>query len=163
MENKFTDTEIMKALGWLERIERDTDVSEWAESIRIILDDYNRQKAEIERLNFELAGMRGAANSYKIHYDNAKAEIERLKEELDGETVENMRLGHENEALQSSVHQLSSFISCAREQTIKEFAERLKEKLPLSLHYKISTNKILVAIHRAIDNLVKEITKGDAE
>lgn len=35
--------------------------------------------AEIERLNTELVGMRGAANSYKMHYDNAKAEIERLK------------------------------------------------------------------------------------
>lgn len=47
----------------------------------------NRQKAEIERLNFDLQLMRGAANSFKMHYNNAKAEgikefAERLKDEL---------------------------------------------------------------------------------
>lgn len=44
-----------------------------------IFDLINRQKAEIERLNVELVGMRGACESYKIHYDNAQAEIERLE------------------------------------------------------------------------------------
>ena len=34
----------------------------------------NRQRAEIERLTVDLDAMRGAANSYKMHYDNAKAE-----------------------------------------------------------------------------------------
>ena len=50
----MTDKEIIKALGWLERLKRDTDVSGWAESIEIILNKYNRQKAEIERLEKEL-------------------------------------------------------------------------------------------------------------
>ena len=45
----------------------------------------NRQKAEIERLKFDLQIMRGAANSFKMHYNTAKAEgikefAERLKE-----------------------------------------------------------------------------------
>ena len=35
-------------------------------------------KHEIERLNVELVGMRGACESYKMHYDNAQAEIKRL-------------------------------------------------------------------------------------
>ena len=39
----------------------------------------NRLKAENENLNVELVGMRGACESYKIHYDNAQAEIERLR------------------------------------------------------------------------------------
>ena len=43
------------------------------------LDLINRQKAEIERLNVELVGMRGACESYKMHYDNAQAEIKNLK------------------------------------------------------------------------------------
>lgn len=46
----MTDNDIKKALEWLERLKRDTDVSEWAESLKIILNEYNRQKAEIERL-----------------------------------------------------------------------------------------------------------------
>lgn len=104
MENKFTDSEIMKALGWLERIERDTDVSEWAESIRIILDDYNRQKAEIEK----------------------------LKEQLDGETVKNMRLGHEVERLNAvseicgDCHkQYAEKIERAKSEARKELADNI--------------------------------------
>lgn len=41
---------------------------------------YNKKlkerQAEIEELNVELVGMRGACNSYKMHYDNAQTEIE---------------------------------------------------------------------------------------
>lgn len=42
--------------------------------------------AEVERLNVELKAMRGAANSYKLHYGNLKSEIirefaDRLKTE----------------------------------------------------------------------------------
>lgn len=42
-----------------------------------------KQDAEIEKLNVELVGMRGACESYKIHYDNAQAEIESLKKQLE--------------------------------------------------------------------------------
>lgn len=34
-------------------------------------------KSEVERLTVELDAMRGAANSYKIHYENAKIEVAR--------------------------------------------------------------------------------------
>ena len=37
-------------------------------------DEYQNQKAEIERLTIEYAGFRGAANSLKMHYNNARAE-----------------------------------------------------------------------------------------
>ena len=43
----MTDNEIIKALGWLERLKRDTDVSEWAESIEIILNEYNRKRQRL--------------------------------------------------------------------------------------------------------------------
>ena len=46
-----------------------------------ILDLINRQKAEIERLEVELDAMRGAANSYKMHFDKAIKElVDKLKE-----------------------------------------------------------------------------------
>ena len=37
-------------------------------------------KSEVERLTVELDAMRGAANTYKMHYENAMKEIERLKD-----------------------------------------------------------------------------------
>lgn len=40
-----------------------------------VLDLINRKDAEIERLTTELVGMRGAANSYKMHYEKRKAEV----------------------------------------------------------------------------------------
>jgi hypothetical protein len=82
----MTDKEIKKALEccidnqhcWLCVLrDRENDCYELEKSA---LDLINRQQAEIERLNVELVGMRGACNSYKVHYDKAKAEIERLRE-----------------------------------------------------------------------------------
>lgn len=47
-------------------------------------------KSEVERLSVELEAMRGAANSYKMHYEKAKSEVAReiideLLEALQGE------------------------------------------------------------------------------
>ena len=41
-------------------------------------------KSEVERLTVELDAMRGAANTYKMHYENARKEIERLKDNNTG-------------------------------------------------------------------------------
>lgn len=85
---EMADNEVVKALGWLERLKRDTDVSEWAESIEIILNEYNRQKAEIERLSIESATLvtqlKGAYE--QIHKLNmAKSEaIKEFAERLKG-------------------------------------------------------------------------------
>jgi chromosome segregation ATPase len=49
------------------------------EDIKASSNQVIEQQTEIEKLNVELVGMRGACNSYKMHYDNAKAEIERLE------------------------------------------------------------------------------------
>ena len=38
------------------------------------LDLIERQQAEIDRLNIDLKAMRGAANSYKAHYEELKSE-----------------------------------------------------------------------------------------
>lgn len=83
----MTDTEIIKALECCTTkgakcsdcpAFKKVDHSDCKKYFRGAIDLINRQQAEIERLNVELVGMRGACNSYKMHYDNAKAEIERL-------------------------------------------------------------------------------------
>ena len=52
--------------------------------MRDVLELIKRQQAEIERLNVELVGMRGACESYKMHYDAALKKIKTLEYELDG-------------------------------------------------------------------------------
>ena len=62
-------------------VERNKDGGVYLPDLVVVIDS---QQAEIERLNVELVGMRGACNSYKMHYENAKAEIERLQNESIG-------------------------------------------------------------------------------
>ena len=80
----MTDNEIKKALEWLERLKRDTDVSEWAESLKKILNEYNHQKAEIERLKKNIDGLNiFTKNHIKVIRLQAIKELEkRLKEKL---------------------------------------------------------------------------------
>lgn len=86
----MTDNEIIKALDCCsygsefkcqECPANDCSLSCDSKLAKKALDLINRQNAEIEKLNVELVGMRGACESYKIHYDNAQAEIERLQKE----------------------------------------------------------------------------------
>ena len=86
MENKFTDNEIMKALEYCckitnceEKCDRKNDCI--LLHMHEIIDLISRKNEEIENLNIELQAMRGAANSYKMHYDNAQAELGRLQKE----------------------------------------------------------------------------------
>ena len=97
---KFTDEQIIRCLnecyGKEYIVARIVDRGEEAfASLALIIDIINRQKAEIESLNAvhadmteslrlaaeankdmsaELKGMRGAANSYKMHYEEARSE-----------------------------------------------------------------------------------------
>ena len=80
-DNKLTDEQIIKFVEHAMYSAKGEDGFKeihW-EHFKDILDLINRQKAEIEKLNVDLVGMRGACESYKIHYDNAQAEIERLQ------------------------------------------------------------------------------------
>lgn len=61
------------------------------------------QQAEIDRLNIELKAMRGAANSYKAHYEDLKSEnLETIK-----------------------------ILKTAKSEAVREFAENLKRKSEL--------------------------------
>ena len=101
------------------------------------------KNAEIERLNVELVGMRGACESYKRHYDNAKAEIEKWKRDAN---LTNFVIG-EN---------IQWHIDKAKSEAIKEFVERLKEKLQWDVEF---DNKLV--FESDIDNLVKEMEGED--
>lgn len=128
----MTDNEIIKAMEWLERLKRDTDVSEWAESLKIILNEYNRQKAEIERLqtNEQIA---------TAVISESSAEIEELQRTI-------TELQHKNKELKT-----------AKSEAIKEFAERLTDKADL---IKVNPFDSKWAISQDnIDNLVKEMTE----
>ena len=121
----------------------------YSKPYRDVLDLINRQKAEIdilirkketlrdevyelqaenEKLKTELVGMRGAANSYKMHYDNAQAEIKKLEF--------------------SNEHWNDYEVKC---RAITEFAERLKEE---KFTHKNFGELVYV---EGIDNLVKEM------
>ena len=139
----MTDNEIIKALEWHLNNENHCDdcplltlkntttycVDELLKSALALI---NRQKAEIENLNVELVGMRGACESYKIHYDNAQAEIERLKIEYDIMRFTTAK----------------RWVKEAKIEAIKEFAERVKQEINFPL-----------AVWRVFDNLVKEMTE----
>lgn len=70
-----------------------------AETINTIYNLINRQQAEIDRLSIDLKAMRGAANSYKAHYEDLKSEnLETIK-----------------------------ILKTAKSEAVREFAEKLKE------------------------------------
>ena len=86
----MTDKDIIKALEseihLAEYVDSDYCSNVNLEIIKSALDLINRQQTEIERLKIENQSLRGAANSYKLHYNEARAEavkelIERLTKE----------------------------------------------------------------------------------
>lgn len=120
MENKFTDDEIMKALeccksqecGECSRLCNDFPDSHECkvDLMEKVYSLINCQKAEIERLNVELVGMRGACESYKMHYDNAKAEIAELQRRL-----------------QEGIDLSDTVLKIVKSEARKEFAELIKQ------------------------------------
>lgn len=127
-----------------------------------------QQKAEIEKLNVDLVGMRGAANSYKMHYEKAQAEIDKYQHIE--KTVKDFWSGLKElsafkDLQEPTLTELLEYIEQTNAEAIKEFAERLKEKMTLdggSLshgHFKWGKFR-----DYEIDNLVKEMVgKGDAK
>lgn len=109
-----------------------SSAKQWEEIAKDLLISKEKQQAEIEKLNVELVGMRGACNSYKMHYDNAKAEIERL-----------------NNNISAMVTTLSNSAKETRVEAIKEFAGVLRQQ---------AFDRLYVSIDE-IDNLVKEMTE----
>lgn len=81
-DHKYTDEQIIKACECCANADC-LNCPRWSEEwtsgmcndfLLSVRDLINRQRAEIQRLTVELDAMRGAANSYKMNYENAKAE-----------------------------------------------------------------------------------------
>ena len=154
-DHKFTDDEIIKAYELcftpkgtsytcakcpfhkivLCKIERD----------RAALDLLHRQKAKIKRLQSTLE--REIYNGVKAdeEIEHLKAEVERLE----GDLIEE-RTRRENAV--NAYHE-------AKAKSIKEFAERLKEKIFKPCYFV----KQIALIWEDIDELVKEMTEGNNE
>lgn len=110
---------------------------------RDALDLINRQQKELEELNVELVGIRGACNSYKMHYDNAQTEIENArvsvksykgKYESAVKTAKELQtlvdeLRHEREVLLEDIHHSADQIN----EQIEEI-ERLNIRLRKERH-----------------------------
>ena len=134
------------------------------------------QKAEIERLNVELVGMRGAANSYKMHYDKSQAENKELWEERNRiyeslkETkadLEEYRKGYtdaqaEIERLQNTLDDVldrepvlvERSEKYAKAEAINEFAEEFEKRC-------ISGGIYPAFVKRQLNDVKKEMTEND--
>ena len=127
---------------------------------KLSLDLINRQKAEIEaliagqetlqkyrdeeinRLEIELKATSGAALSYK-------AEIERLQNDLS--------------TWKDIAHRETSYVSIAKAEAVKEFAERLKNYyIKNKIYDKPNAHTLIGFLFCQIDNLVKEMA-GESE
>lgn len=113
-----------------------------------IIDLIKRQRSEIEKLNIDLDAMRCAANSFKMHYDEAKSEaVWDIATEYDAY----------KEAVEVALVE-------TRAEAIKEFAERLEEKVSscvmLQNGQEIPETKSYTISALCIDELVKEMTEN---
>ena len=144
----MTDKEIIKALECCADIYYCTDCpcKEFCNDLgklqKNALNLINRQQAEIERLTTlsELGKMR--ANDYRVMRDRAlkaEAEIERLQIRL--------------RKVRNQFTDLGKMYSEIRAEAIKEFAERLKEKIEL--------NFSIVDVYDCINNLAEEMVGED--
>lgn len=124
----------------------------------------------IKELTIELDAMRGAANSYKMHNERLTEENERLEKENDdlvSEKViyiqEKVTLKDENERLKNicnsyalqygTARDKEVFLKKEREDTVREFAERLKAEAYVPKPYGMSK----VVDVGTIDRIAKEI------
>lgn len=129
---------------------------------------YFEQKAEIERLTnkleqreemmanlgVELTTMRGAANSYKMHYEKAQAEIEKLQKHNEM-VLENCRIFNKGVEEATNKRFLEA-IDVVKTEAIKEFAERLKNEFVQEIRV-YNGYASVKGISKNIDNLVKEM------
>lgn len=137
--SKMTDKEIIKALECHADENNSCNICTYNSEgcslklCRDALDLINRQQAEIEKLNVELVGMRGACNSYKMHYDNAIVENEELR------------------AINESLKRDRPFIKA---EAIKELEAKIHEKLHEA---EMHGNFEPVVTREMFDSVVKEM------
>lgn len=133
------------------------------EEAQRLLDIINRQRAKLEALQMDNAQLQSDIVNANMNADHALAEIERLKKEI--ENLESMQeispeAKHFVDTKADKVISLLNEVIKSQEQikaeAVKEFAERLKVKVGSVPQYHFN----LLQVKEDIDNLVKEMTRG---
>jgi hypothetical protein len=110
-DHKFTDEEnILLLLKWSDDLYANTKLT--PEEAKTLLTLINRQKAQIDELKVELDAMRGAANSYKMHYEETERKYKIAVAERE-----------------ANVEGFIETLKTIKSEAIKEFAWRLKNRL----------------------------------
>ena len=138
----------------------------YLEAVKVIEDEYNRQKETIEQLKtalFKCGEDAVEIENYKKIAEHQQSlsmdrffEIQRLKEEIVKLEAETDRLNYllQCYALEhGTAVDKERFLKPARAEAVKEFAERLKKGAVLD-------DDLLWVTDVDIDNLVKEFTEG---
>ena len=86
-------------------------------------------RAEYEALQIELDAMRGAANSYKMHYEEAKAQVEEWKAIANDLQNQILKLIEEMEIYQEHIDYDITYAKDIKAEAIKELLERAEERV----------------------------------
>ena len=167
MTTKPTDADIIKALDWCEQVEDNVLLSDVKatkftfalqslQTIKQVLKDYNRLKAENEEVRKDIVTAEKYAWQLKAKNEALQMDNEQLKSDIINERMNLEHIQAENEALISAQETMQKHIEKAKAEAIKEFAERLKEKcFTIPTVYNPHFGMM-------VDNLVKEMV-GDTE
>lgn len=118
-------------------------------------------RAEYEALQIELDAMRGAANSYKMHYEKAKAEVEEWKARANDWQNQYLKLIDENEIYQEHIDQDIIYTKAIRAEAIKELLERAEERVT---YFEDECGAFVPFIDcRDLDAIAEELNEEDAE
>ena len=134
----------------------------YIEAVKVIEDENNRQKAEIERLKSVIdASCVSCACQLLGERDSARAEVESLKIANEKLYDVNKHQEAEIEDQASLILSLSSIkttvINDAKADAIKEFAERLKRQV-----FSDATPHDYEILHLCIDGIAKEFTEVES-
>ena len=86
-------------------------------------------RAEYEALQIELDAMRGAANSYKMHYEEAKAQVEEWKAIANDLQNQILKLIEEMEIYQEHIDYDITYAKDIKAEAIKELLERAEDRV----------------------------------
>jgi hypothetical protein len=120
------------------RTDDDYENTIYIEILKDALALIKRQKAEIDDMKVELDAMRGAANSYKMHYEEAERKYKIAVAERE-----------------ANVEGFIETLKTIKAEAIKEFAERLKAS---KIKPEFPWDNFFVT-EDTIDTLVKEMTE----
>lgn len=147
----MTDNEIMKALECCKdadclncpRLAEELCFGLGSNLVSCVLDLINRQKEEIEHYKKAFFNSQNIFSDQALENECMKAEIDSMKEKL---------------KLYS--YYKEPFVKQIKSEAIKEFAEKLKANLDISV-YGYSTEEVTNNFFDTIDNLVKEMTEDE--